>query len=156
VPGRMQRYGGGRKPIVVVDYAHTSDALENVLKSLSAQTNGQLICVFGCGGARDKGKRALMGEVATRLATKTIITTDNPRSEKPEDIIQDIVAGANGTYSIEPDRTKAIALAITSANAGDVVLIAGKGHEDYQEVMGVKHHFSDAEVVEQVLKGIAE
>lgn len=156
VPGRMQRYGGGKKPIVVVDYAHTSDALENVLKSLSAQTNGQLICVFGCGGARDKGKRVLMGEVATRLATKTIITTDNPRSEKPEDIIQDIVAGVHGEYLVEPDRAEAIALAINSANAGDVVLIAGKGHEDYQEVMGVKHHFSDAEVVEQVLKVMSE
>ncbi len=155
VPGRMQRYGGGKKPIVVVDYAHTSDALENVLKSLSAQTNGQLICVFGCGGARDKGKRALMGEVATRLASQTIITTDNPRTEKPEEIIQDIVAGAKGAYRIEPDRAKAIALAIESANAGDVVLIAGKGHEDYQEIMGVKHHFSDAEVVQQVLEGIA-
>jgi UDP-N-acetylmuramoyl-L-alanyl-D-glutamate--2,6-diaminopimelate ligase len=112
--------------------------------------------VFGCGGARDKGKRALMGEVATRLATKTIITTDNPRSEKPEDIIQDIVVGVQGEYVVESDRAEAITLAINSANAGDVVLIAGKGHEDYQEVMGVKHHFSDAEVVEQVLKVIPE
>jgi UDP-N-acetylmuramoyl-L-alanyl-D-glutamate--2,6-diaminopimelate ligase len=156
VPGRMQRYGGGKKPLVVVDYAHTSDALENVLKSLSAQTNGKLICVFGCGGARDKGKRPLMGEVATRLASSTIITTDNPRSENPDDIIQDIIAGATGYFSIEPDRAKAIAIAIESANAGDVVLIAGKGHEDYQEIAGVKYPFSDAQIVEQVLKGLAE
>ena len=156
VPGRMQRYGGGKKPLVVVDYAHTSDALENVLKSLSAQTNGKLVCVFGCGGARDKGKRPLMGEVSTRLASSTIITTDTPRSEKPEDIIQDIIAGATGYFSIEPDRAKAIAMAIESANAGDVVLIAGKGHEDYQEIAGVKYPFSDAKIVEQVLKGLAE
>ncbi len=138
----------------MVDYAHTPDALENVLKSLGTQTNGRLICVFGCGGDRDPGKRPLMGEVATRLSSHTVITSDNPRNENPLDIIQAIVSGASGEFIVEPDRTQAIVLAILSANAGDVVLVAGKGHEEYQEIAGVKHPFSDASAVEKVLKDL--
>lgn len=157
-PGRMQRVGGGDKPVVIVDYAHTPDALEKVLLTLrellSASTGqqGKLICVFGCGGDRDKGKRPLMGEIATRLADRVIVTSDNPRGENARGIIEEIVEVANANYLIEEDRTMAIMQAIREARAGDVVLIAGKGHENYQEIKGVKLPFSDVEVANRVLK----
>jgi UDP-N-acetylmuramoyl-L-alanyl-D-glutamate--2,6-diaminopimelate ligase len=152
VAGRMQQMGGSSKPLVVIDYAHTPDALEKVLHALRAQSAGKLFCVFGCGGNRDPGKRPLMGEVASRLADKVIVTSDNPRDEVPQAIIKAIEAGLNGDYEIEPDRAQAIAMAISQAGAGDMVLVAGKGHEDYQEVAGVKHPFSDQTVVSEKLK----
>ena len=147
VRGRMQTLGGGTQPLVVVDYAHTPDALEQVLKALRAHiAQGRLTCVFGCGGDRDPGKRPLMGEVASRLADAMVITSDNPRSEDPERIIQAIASGARPPYALEPDRARAIGLAISGAAKGDVVLIAGKGHETYQEIAGARQPFSDIDV----------
>jgi len=151
VAGRMQRYGGGHKPLVVIDYAHTPDALEKALAALRGQTKGKLICVFGCGGNRDQGKRPLMGEVSSRLADEVIVTTDNPRDEDAAEIIKAIVAGIDRPYQIEAHREIAIHNAIAQAHTGDVVLVAGKGHEDYQEIAGVKYPFSDEAVVRLAL-----
>ncbi|UXY15588.1 UDP-N-acetylmuramoyl-L-alanyl-D-glutamate--2,6-diaminopimelate ligase [Chitiniphilus purpureus] len=160
-PGRMQRLGGGpRQPLVVVDYAHTPDALEKTLSTLreAMAGGGRLFCVFGCGGDRDRGKRPLMGKVACDLADTVVITSDNPRSESPQQIIDDIVAGVEGAtgsgdadYSVESDRGEAIAHTIELAQPGDVVLIAGKGHENYQEINGVRHPFDDVEAARAVL-----
>jgi len=150
--GRMQQFGGGNLPLVIVDYAHTPDSLENVLLALKEEAKQALICVFGCGGNRDQGKRPLMGKVASALADSVIVTTDNPRHERAEDIIQAILKGITGECIVEADRAKAIALAIANAQVDDVVLIAGKGHEDYQEIAGEKHHFSDVEQAELALQ----
>ncbi len=149
--GRMEKFGGGKLPLVVVDYAHTPDSLKNVLLALREETKQRLICVFGCGGNRDQGKRAMMGKVASELADGVVVTSDNPRDEDAESIIQAILEGVSGEYAVEEDRAKAISIAIENAQAGDVVLIAGKGHEDYQEIAGEKHHFSDVEQVNKVL-----
>jgi UDP-N-acetylmuramyl-tripeptide synthetase len=152
VAGRMQTLGGGAKPLVVIDYAHTPDALEKVLAALREQTSGRLICVFGCGGNRDKGKRPLMGEAASRLADQVIVTSDNPRHEDPVAIINEVIAGMGGDYHVEADRAAAIDRAISDAKPGDVVLIAGKGHEDYQDIGGVKLPFDDREVARRMLE----
>ena len=151
VLGRMQQFGGEDKPLVVVDYAHTPDALEKVLSTLREQAQGKLICVFGCGGDRDAGKRPLMGTVAARLADRVIVTSDNPRSENPEQIIQQIVRGMVDLPLIEADRAMAIHQAVQLAHQGDIVLVAGKGHENYQEIAGVRLPFSDADVVTSAL-----
>lgn len=157
VDGRMQTLGGGEAPLVVVDYAHTPDALEQVLHALRAHLGGgRLICVFGCGGDRDPGKRPLMGEVAQRLADRVIVTSDNPRGEDPAAIISAIVAGAGGPVDIEPDRARAIARAIDEAGRGDVVLLAGKGHETWQQIGAVRYPFSDAETARSVLAARAQ
>lgn len=146
VPGRMQRVGNGRElPQVVVDYAHTPDALDkalSALQGLAAARGGKLVCVFGCGGDRDRGKRPQMGAIAARLAGRVVVTTDNPRSEAPAQILADITAAAPQATVIEA-REEAIRAAILEAGARDIVLIAGKGHEDYQEVLGVRRPFSD-------------
>ncbi len=152
VSGRMQQLGGGTLPLIVVDYAHTPDALEKVLSTLKAQASAKLICVFGCGGNRDKGKRALMGKVASEIADAVVVTSDNPRDEAPEKIIQTIVSKMHGNFAIEEDRARAISIAILTAKPSDIVLIAGKGHEDYQEIAGKKHHFSDIEQAQNVLQ----
>lgn len=156
VTGRMQQFGGGKLPLVVIDYAHTPDALEKVLTTLHEQNPARLVCVFGCGGDRDAGKRPLMGEVASRLADEVLVTSDNPRSEDPQAIIRDILAGMPAIQAVEPDRAAAIQQAIAKARQGDVVLVAGKGHEDYQEIAGVKHPFSDAEVAKAALARYAD
>ena len=155
VPGRMQMVRHPGRPMVVVDYAHTPDALAKVLQALRAvqRDRGRLICVIGCGGERDAGKRPLMGEVATRLADLTIVTSDNPRSEDPQTIIGQIVAGAHPTYEIEADRAAAIYRAIHDASAPDIVLLAGKGHETYQEIAGQRFPFSDVDVANAALAG---
>lgn len=155
VAGRMQTMGGGAHPVVVIDYAHTPDALEKVLAALREQTRGRLVCVFGCGGNRDRGKRPLMGEAASRLADSVIVTSDNPRHEEPAAIIDEILAGMGDDYHVEPDRAAAIEQAILSARSGDIVLIAGKGHENYQEIAGVKYPFDDGEVARRALGGRA-
>ncbi len=149
VPGRTERYGGGIKPLVIVDYAHTPDALEKVLQTLRAASGarGRLFCVFGCGGDRDRGKRPLMGAAAAKYADHVIITSDNPRSEDPEQIIAEIAEGISERCEQVPDRRRAVLQALTAARRGDVVLIAGKGHERYQEIRGVRHRYSDAAVV---------
>ncbi|MBU0593053.1 MAG: UDP-N-acetylmuramoyl-L-alanyl-D-glutamate--2,6-diaminopimelate ligase [Gammaproteobacteria bacterium] len=154
VPGRVQQFGGTDKPLVVVDYAHTPDALEKVLQALREIKPAQasLFCVFGCGGNRDKGKRPLMGAVVSRLADHVMVTSDNPRSEDPRNIIEDIITGMGVNFHIEEDRAAAIDRTIRQAHPGDVVLIAGKGHEDYQEIKGVKFPFNDAEVAQRVLQ----
>jgi UDP-N-acetylmuramoyl-L-alanyl-D-glutamate--2,6-diaminopimelate ligase len=157
VPGRTERYGGGRVPLVIVDYAHTPDALEKVLRSLRAAAGPQarLFCVFGCGGERDRGKRPLMGAVASRVADVVILTNDNPRSEDPQTIIAEIAEGISGKHDQIADRRQAIAHALAQARRGDIVLIAGKGHERHQEIGGVKRRYSDAAVVRAVLAGSA-
>ncbi len=152
-PGRMESFHREGKPLVIVDYAHTPDALAQALHTLVSQSSGKLFCVFGCGGQRDRGKRAEMGKVAGTLADHIFITNDNPRYEAPGIIIQDIVSGIkdHARLTQEPDRRTAITLAIHSASGNDAVLIAGKGHEDYQEIAGARMDFSDRAVVEEVL-----
>ena len=156
VAGRMQRLGAARQPTVVVDYAHTPDALEKVLLALrefNTVAGSKLICVFGCGGDRDRGKRDMMGKVAERFSDWCIVTSDNPRSEDPQEIIAEIVGGmSSDNHEIIVERAAAIQRAISRAQQIDMVLIAGKGHEEYQEVKGVKHPFSDVRVAEQALK----
>lgn len=159
VVGRMQCLGGGEQPLVVVDYAHTPDALEQALLAVRDHARGQCWCVFGCGGDRDQGKRALMGAVAARLADQIILTNDNPRLEVAEEILAHIQQGigVDKAFIFETDRAEAIGLAITQAQIGDVVLIAGKGHEDYQIIGAEKQPFSDVdEVKKQLLKKVAE
>ncbi|MGH1461376.1 MAG: UDP-N-acetylmuramoyl-L-alanyl-D-glutamate--2,6-diaminopimelate ligase [Neptuniibacter sp.] len=155
VPGRMQAVVVESKPLVIIDYAHTPDALEKALHAAKAHTQGALWCVFGCGGDRDQGKRSMMGNVADLLADHLVVTSDNPRSENPESIISMIKNGIKQhAAEIEADRANAIRRAINEARAEDVVLIAGKGHEDYQEINGERLPFSDLEVSQQVL-GVA-
>jgi UDP-N-acetylmuramoyl-L-alanyl-D-glutamate--2,6-diaminopimelate ligase len=153
VAGRMEKFGGeNNQPLVIVDYAHTPDALEKVLRSLRFHTKGKLSVVFGCGGNRDKGKRPQMGRVAEEFADSVIITDDNPRFETSDDIIQDILSGFfNNEAKVIYDRTTAIKRAIEHAAPQDCVLIAGKGHEDYQEINGEKLPFSDVECVRKIL-----
>jgi UDP-N-acetylmuramyl-tripeptide synthetase len=151
VLGRMQQFGGGNLPLVVVDYAHTPDALEKVLTTLREQVQGQLMCVFGCGGDRDAGKRPLMGGVASKLADKVIVTSDNPRSEDPVKVIAEVVTGMTAGYEVEINRELAINKAVQSAKLGDIVLLAGKGHENYQEIAGVKYPFDDALIAQSAL-----
>lgn len=162
VAGRMQTLGGGEVPSVVVDYAHTPDALEKVLcalREVAEAEGGKLICVFGCGGDRDRGKRPMMGQVVAKLADVCIVTSDNPRSEDPHEIIASIVPGIEAGlagkacgYQVVEGRAEAIALAIREAQAKDTVLLAGKGHEEYQEINGVKHAFSDIEEAMRALR----
>lgn len=145
VPGRMQLIENTQGVQIVVDYAHTPDALEQVLLALKAHVSGQLVTVFGCGGDRDNTKRAIMGRVACELSDSCIVTSDNPRSENPMAILADIEAGCLGSYQLQVDRAEAIASAVAEANPGDCVLIAGKGHEDYQIIGTERLHFSDTE-----------
>jgi UDP-N-acetylmuramoyl-L-alanyl-D-glutamate--2,6-diaminopimelate ligase len=157
VPGRLQRVGDGLgAPQLVVDYAHTPDALQKVLDALRPLVRtrgGQLVCVFGCGGDRDASKRPLMGSIAASAADRVLVTSDNPRSESPRAIIDQIVAGITdrARTDVIEDRRAAIARAVTEASAQDVVVLAGKGHEDYQEIAGVRHPFSDVVEATQAL-----
>ncbi len=153
VPGRLEAFRIDNGVTVFVDYAHTDDALQRALEALKKITSGKLIAVFGCGGDRDRKKRPRMGAVACSIADKSIITSDNPRTENPGAIIEDIVAGVDfdSNYEVHEDRKIAILESIESAKAGDVILIAGKGHEDYQEVNGIKHHFDDREEVRNAI-----
>jgi len=152
VPGRMERLGTKLTPQVFIDYAHTPDALKKALRTLKDQTEGKLVCVFGCGGDRDKGKRKEMAEAASDLADTNFITSDNPRSESPKKIISEISRSMSGAYKIEIDRHKAIFKAIEQAKKQDIILIAGKGHETYQEINGVRYPFSDKKYVKKALK----
>ncbi len=155
VPGRLERVGDN----VFIDYAHTPDGLKAVQESLRPLTPGKLITVFGCGGNRDKGKRPLMGQAVAELADYSVVTSDNPRKEDPVAIIEEIIPGlikaksGNFQYSIEVDRALAIEQALGMREVGDVVLIAGKGHEDYQEINGVRKSFSDKEICRNLLRG---
>jgi UDP-N-acetylmuramoyl-L-alanyl-D-glutamate--2,6-diaminopimelate ligase len=149
VKGRMDRMDLKNGVLAVIDYAHTPDALENALKALRVHCQGKLWCVMGCGGDRDQGKRPLMGEIANRLADGVVVTDDNPRTEKSEKIIDQIIAGIDDATNVIAirDRKLAIEHALAQANPNDIVLIAGKGHENYQEIDGIKHPFSDHQVV---------
>ncbi len=153
--GRMQKIGSAGQPAVIVDYAHTPDALEKVLlalREMNAGTDGKLYCVFGCGGDRDRGKRPMMGRIAEKFSDFCIVTSDNPRSEDPASIIGEVTSEmALANHEIIADRASAIACAIGKARACDTVLIAGKGHEDYQEIRGERLSFSDVEVAKEAL-----
>jgi len=156
VPGRMECLGQPDQPLAAVDYAHTPDALGQALQALrplAAQRGGQLWCVFGCGGDRDASKRPLMGAMAARYADRVVVTSDNPRSEQPDTIISQILRGLSGyaDVTVEPDRAQAIAWTLEQAGASDVILIAGKGHEDYQEIAGQRFAFSDLAQVRRAL-----
>jgi UDP-N-acetylmuramoyl-L-alanyl-D-glutamate--2,6-diaminopimelate ligase len=152
VPGRFETIDEGQPFAVLVDYAHTPDSLENVLEAARRLTSGRLHVVFGCGGDRDRRKRPLMGEIAARLADRAIVTSDNPRSEDPEAIIAEILAGMPPGVEHDADRRTAIGLAIREAGPGDVVVIAGKGHEQGQEFAdGRKLPFDDAQVAREAL-----
>ena len=159
VPGRMERVvvkgaEASSLPAVLVDYAHTPDGLDNALAAARPFCNGRLICVFGCGGDRDRGKRPQMAAIAARHADRVVVTSDNPRTEDPQRILDDVVAGIpSGTeLMVEGDRAAAIASAIADASADDLVLVAGKGHEDYQILGTEKVHFDDREEAEQALR----
>jgi UDP-N-acetylmuramoyl-L-alanyl-D-glutamate--2,6-diaminopimelate ligase len=156
VAGRMERFGGGEQPLVVVDYAHTPDALKHALQAARDHTAGRLICVFGCGGDRDRGKRPQMGAIAERYADRVIVTDDNPRTEDGDRIVADILAGMDQPDSarVVRDRAAAIHGAVADGTAGDLVLICGKGHEDYQLVGDQRLHFCDREQVRAAL-GVA-
>jgi UDP-N-acetylmuramoyl-L-alanyl-D-glutamate--2,6-diaminopimelate ligase len=158
IPGRMNRLGGAmsdgrRLPLVVVDYSHKPDALQQALASLRGHLHGRLTCVFGCGGERDRGKRPQMAAIAEAAAESVIVTDDNPRGEDGDAIVADIMAGFADPAKVvvERDRRKAIERAIGAAGPGDIVLVAGKGHETYQEVAGVKHAFDDSAVAREAL-----
>jgi UDP-N-acetylmuramoyl-L-alanyl-D-glutamate--2,6-diaminopimelate ligase len=152
VPGRFEAVDEGQPFAVLVDYAHTPASLENVLRTARDLAQNRLICVFGCGGDRDRGKRPLMGRIASELADLAIVTSDNPRSEEPDSIIGEIVAGAAGDVEVEPDRREAIARAIDAAQEGDVVVIAGKGHEQGQQFADRTVPFDDRDVAREALR----
>jgi UDP-N-acetylmuramoyl-L-alanyl-D-glutamate--2,6-diaminopimelate ligase len=158
VAGRFQTFRSPGGYTAIVDYAHTPDALTNVLNAIREirKSSGKILTVVGCGGNRDKGKRPVMAKEAVRLSDQVILTSDNPRFEKPDDIIRDMVNGLDAEEKKKAicitDRREAIRTACMLAQSGDVVLIAGKGHEDYQEVEGVKHHFDDREIIQEIFK----
>jgi len=155
VPGRFNPVESGQPFAVYVDYAHTPDAIQRLCESARELTAGRLLLLFGCGGDRDRGKRPLMGRVATTMADYAVLTSDNPRSEEPKAIIKDVKPGLAGkNYQIVPDRREAIETVLMQARAGDVVLLAGKGAEDYQEIKGVRYPFDDIAEAKRVLTGL--
>ncbi len=155
VPGRFESVRGGQPFLVIVDYAHTPDGLENVLSTAREFTSGKLYTVFGCGGDRDKKKRPLMAEAASRWSDYLVVTSDNPRSEEPHSIIEDILPGIKGVeYTVIEDRRSAIVHACATVTSGDTIVIAGKGHEDYQIIGKNTIHFDDREEVREALRGI--
>jgi len=153
IRGRMNRLGGQGEPTVVIDYAHTPDALEQALRSLHGHLDGRLLCVFGCGGERDTGKRPQMAAIAEQLADAVFVTDDNPRGEDGDAIVAHIMAGfaEPSRVNVQRDRARAIGAAVAQAGPGDIVLVAGKGHEPYQEIAGIKHPFDDTEVASRAL-----
>ncbi len=152
VPGRFNYINAGQPFAVYIDYAHTPDAIERLCQSAREMSKGKLLILFGCGGDRDKGKRPMMGKAATTSADFAVVTSDNPRTEDPDAIIEDIKPGLEGNdYVICPDRSEAIRIILEKASPGDVVLLAGKGDENYQEIHGVRHPFSDADQARQIL-----
>ena len=155
VKGRLEVVPTNTDYTVIIDYAHTPDGIVNVLNAVRGFTSGRVICLFGCGGDRDKTKRPLMGEAAAMLSDYVIVTSDNPRSESPEAIIDDILSGMtelNTPYKVIADRTEAIAAALKEANEGDVVVLAGKGHETYQVLKEGKIHYDEREIVKELLQ----
>jgi UDP-N-acetylmuramoyl-L-alanyl-D-glutamate--2,6-diaminopimelate ligase len=153
IEGRFEKIEEGQDFTCIVDYAHTEDALRKLIEETRPLTKEKLITVFGCGGDRDRTKRPKMGAVATELSDFVFLTSDNPRTEEPMQIIEEIIKGIRkDNYAVQPDRTAAIKEAVSMARAGDTLLIVGKGHENYQEIKGVRHHFSDKEVLKDAIK----
>ncbi len=154
VPGRAEPVDTGRGFSVIIDYAHTPDSLENILTTVRDYAAGRVVCIFGCGGDRDRSKRPMMGEISGRLADYTVITSDNPRSEDPDSIIAQIEEGIKGTqgkYICISNRREAIRHALSTAEAGDVLVLAGKGHETYQTFKDKTIHFDEREIVRELL-----
>lgn len=155
VKGRIEIVPVTKRYTIMIDYAHNAMALESLLTTLREYEPGRLVCLFGCGGNRAKSRRYEMGEVSSRLADLTVVTSDNPRNEEPMDIINDILVGvhkADGAYVTIPDRKEAIAYCMKNAQNGDIIVLAGKGHEDYQEICGVKHHMDERELIADIIK----
>lgn len=156
VPGRSELVNNNKELTIMIDYAHSPESLENILNAVKSYTRGRVISVFGCGGDRDSGKRPIMGEISGKIADFTIITSDNPRTEDPQKIVDQIEEGikkTKGKYIAIVDRVEAIKYAINMANKKDIILLAGKGHEPYQEINGVKHDFDERIIVNQIIKG---
>jgi UDP-N-acetylmuramoyl-L-alanyl-D-glutamate--2,6-diaminopimelate ligase len=154
VKGRIEIVPVTRRYTLMIDYAHNAMSLESLLTTLREYEPGRLVCLFGCGGNRAKSRRYEMGEVSSRLADLTVVTSDNPRNEEPMDIINDILEGvhkADGAYVTIPDRKEAIAYCMENAKDGDIVVLAGKGHEDYQEIKGVKHHMDERDLIREII-----
>lgn len=157
VPGRSELVKNKLELPIMIDYAHSPESLENILQAVKGYTRGNVISVFGCGGDRDSGKRPIMGEISGRIADFTIITSDNPRTENPEEIVKQIETGikkTNGKYKVIVDRTEAIAEAIKMAHKNDLIVLAGKGHEPYQEINGVKYPFDERIIVNEIIEGL--
>lgn len=155
VKGRIEIVPVTKRYTIMIDYAHNAMSLESLLTTLKEYEPGRLVCLFGCGGNRAKSRRYEMGEVSSRLADLTVVTSDNPRNEEPMDIINDILVGvhkADGAYVTIPDRKEAIAYCMKNARDGDIVVLAGKGHEDYQEIKGVKHHMDERELIAEIIR----
>ena len=155
VKGRIEIVPVTKRYTLMIDYAHNAMSLESLLTTLKAYDPGRLVCMFGCGGNRAKSRRYEMGEVSSKLADLTVVTSDNPRDEEPMDIINDILEGvkkADGEYVTVPDRKEAIAYCMKHAKDGDIIVLAGKGHEDYQEIRGVKHHMDERELIAQIIE----
>ena len=156
VKGRLEIYPTPGEYTLMIDYAHNAMALDALLTNIRAYGPARIICLFGCGGNRAKSRRYEMGEVSSRLADLTVVTSDNPRNEEPMDIINDILVGvakADGKYVTIPDRKEAIAYCMSIGQKGDIILLAGKGHEDYQEIKGVKHHMDERDLIEEIIAG---
>jgi len=156
VPGRSELVNNSKELTIMIDYAHSPESLENILNAVKSYTRGRVISVFGCGGDRDTAKRSIMGEISGRIADFTIITSDNPRTEEPQSIIDEIETGikkTKGKYECIVDRIEAIKYAINMASKKDIIVLAGKGHEPYQEINGVKHPFDERIIVNQIIKG---
>jgi UDP-N-acetylmuramoyl-L-alanyl-D-glutamate--2,6-diaminopimelate ligase len=154
VKGRIEIVPVTKRYTLMIDYAHNAMSLESLLATLREYEPGRLVCLFGCGGNRAKSRRYEMGEVSSRLADLTVVTSDNPRDEEPMAIIEDILEGvhrADGAYVTIPDRKEAIAYCMEHAMDGDIVVLAGKGHEDYQEIRGVKHHMDERELIREII-----
>ena len=159
VPGRSEMVDNKLEIPVMIDYAHSPESLENILKAVKSYTRGMVICVFGCGGDRDPGKRPIMGEISGKIADYTIITSDNPRTEDPQKIVDQIEEGikkTKGKYEVIVDRTEAIKTALKKANYKDIVVLAGKGHEPYQEINGIKHPYDERIIVKELASEIEE
>ncbi len=156
VPGRSELVNNSKELTIMIDYAHSPESLENILNAVKSYTRGRVISVFGCGGDRDTSKRAIMGEISGRIADFTIITSDNPRTEEPQKIVDQIEEGikkTKGKYTVIVDRVEAIREAIKMADKKDIILLAGKGHEPYQEIKGVKHPFDERIIVNDIIEG---
>lgn len=157
VPGRSELVDNKLELAIMIDYAHSPESLQNILKATKSYTRGRVISVFGCGGDRDSGKRPIMGEISGKIADYTIITSDNPRTEDPKKIIEQIENGikkTKGNYEVVEDRVEAIRRAIKMANKKDIIILAGKGHEPYQEINGVKHPFDERIIVRDIIENM--